>query len=333
MSDQDYYALNPDTVLSAVESTGLQLDGSLLALNSYENRVYRLADFDGTHWVVKFYRPGRWTDAQIIEEHEFAQELSDFEIPVIAPQAFNGDETLFHWQSFRFAIFPCHGGREPNLEDPEHLTQLGRYLGRIHQVGASKAFAHRPALTVKAYGHESVATILNCDYLPDSLRPAYEAVATQVMTLVDECFANHYQKQWAIRLHADFHPGNILWGLNGPHLVDLDDARSGPAIQDLWMLIGSDPEHQCARLDDILQGYEEFSELPFSQFHLIESLRALRMLHYCAWLVRRWQDPSFQHHFPWFAEIKYWEQQILLLKEQLATMHEDTTFERLSSYF
>lgn len=333
MSDQDYYALNPDTVLSAVESAGLRLDGSLLALNSYENRVYRLVDFDGTPWVVKFYRPGRWTDEQIIEEHQFASELSDVEIPVIAPLAFENGQTLLTWQSFRFAIFPCHGGREPNLEDPEHLLQLGRYLGRIHQLGSSKSFQHRPKLSVEAYGHESVATILTCEYLPDSLRPAYEAAASQVMALVDECFTKHYQSEWAIRLHADFHPGNILWGLSGPHLVDLDDALSGPAIQDLWMLIGSDPEHQCPRLDDLLQGYEEFYTLPFAQFHLIESLRALRMLHYCAWLVRRWHDPSFQHHFPWFGEIKYWEQQILLLKEQLATMQNDTTYDRLTSYF
>ncbi len=332
MSEQDYYALDPETVLTAVESCGLELDGSLLPLNSYENRVYRIQDRDGVRWVVKFYRPGRWSDAQIIEEHQFALELHDQEIPIIAPTLWQDNQTLLQWRNFRFTLFPCVGGREPNLEDPDHLTQLGRYLGRIHQVGACQPFEHRPQLSVQSYGHDSVATILQSDYVPEHLVPAYEAVATQLLAHIDELFAQHNQAHWSIRLHADFHPGNILWGTNGPSLVDLDDARMGPAIQDLWMLIGSDPEQQCLRFDDILQGYEEFSDLPLAQLHLMEPLRTLRMLHYCAWLVRRWEDPSFKHHFPWFAEFKYWEEQILLLKEQLAILQEDTTHQRLSSF-
>ena len=332
MSEQDYYSLNPDTVLTAVESCGLEVDGSLLALNSYENRVYRILDRDGTPWVVKFYRPGRWSDEQIHEEHRFAIELEQHEIPVIAPLIWAGDNTLLSWQNFRFTIFPCVGGREPNLEDPDHLTQLGRYLGRIHQVGGATDFKVRPALSVQTYGRDSIDTIMASNYVPDHLVPAYEAVAEQSMALIEQAFAEHYRESWSIRLHADFHPGNILWGQNGPSLVDLDDARMGPAIQDLWMLIGSDPEQQCMRFDDILQGYEEFAEFPLLQLHLMEPLRTLRMLHYCAWLVRRWEDPSFQHHFPWFAEFKYWEQQILLLKEQLAILQEDSTYQRLSSY-
>lgn len=332
MSEQNYYSLNPDTVLTAVESCGLEVDGSLLALNSYENRVYRILDRDGTPWVVKFYRPGRWTDQQIIEEHQFAIELAGHEIPVIAPLTWQGDNTLLYWGDFRFTIFPCVGGREPNLEDSRHLTQLGRYLGRIHQVGSATDFAVRPTLSVQTYGVDSIETIMNSDYVPDHLVPAFEAVAQQTLTLIEQAFSQHNRDNWSIRLHADFHPGNILWGQNGPNLVDLDDARMGPAIQDLWMLIGSDPDQQCIRFDDILQGYEEFADFPLAQLHLMEPLRTLRMLNYCAWLVRRWEDPSFKHHFPWFAEFKYWEQQILLLKEQLALLQDDTTYQRLSSY-
>ena len=303
VSEQDYYALNPDTVLTAVESCGLELDGSLLPLNSYENRVYRLMDRDGTPWVVKFYRPGRWTDAQIIEEHQFAIELHEHEIPVIAPVIWQDNTTLLKWQNFRFTVFPCVGGREPNLEDPEHLTQLGRYLGRIHQVGSAQKFSVRPDISLQSYGTDSINTILVSHYVPDHLLPAYEAVTEQIMSLITQTFASHSQENWSIRLHADFHPGNILWGLNGPSLVDLDDARMGPAIQDIWMLIGADADQQCMRFDDILQGYEEFADFPLQQLHLLEPLRTLRMLHYCAWLARRWEDPSFQHHFPWFAEL------------------------------
>ena len=332
MSNQAYYQLNPDKVLDAVEACGIRLDGSLLTLNSYENRVYRVQDIDGVRWVVKFYRPNRWTDAQIQEEHDFATELAEQEIPVVAPVKLPGEQTLVHWQDFRLAVFPCVGGREPNLEDSEHLTQLGRYLGRIHAIGAQKPFEHRPAIDVQTYGDNSLQTILNSGQVSTELVTAYETILQQTLDEVRKRY-EEYRPDWSIRIHADFHPGNILWGENGPSLVDLDDARSGPAIQDLWMLIGSDPDLIGQRLDDILVGYEDFNEFPISQVALIEPLRALRMIHYSAWLASRWEDPSFQHHFPWFAEVKYWEQQILLLKEQLSMLQEDTTRQKLLSYF
>lgn len=331
MSEQDYYQLNPETVLSAVESCDLQLDGSLLALNSYENRVYRLADVDGNRFVAKFYRPGRWTDEQILEEHQFASQLAELEIPVVAPMAFGG-QTLLSWLGFRFTLFPCVSGREPDLESTEHLQQLGRYLGRIHALGATELFHFRPTLDVTTYGEQSIETILQSDQLPADLLPAYEAIARQLLDMILVRY-EVYQPDWSIRIHADFHPGNILWSQNGPYLVDLDDARNGPAIQDLWMLVGADPEHQASRFDDLLSGYEEFREFPLAQVQLIEPLRALRMLHYCAWLARRWQDPSFQYHFPWFADSKYWEQQILQLKEQLSLLHDDSTRDRILAYY
>ena len=332
MSEQAYYALDPDTVLTAVESCGLEVDGSLLSLNSYENRVYRIHDRDSVPWVVKFYRPGRWSDEAILEEHEFARELYDHEIPVIAPSSLSNGATLHFWQNFRFTLFPCVGGREPNLENPDHLTQLGRYLGRIHQVGSAKPFLHRPHITLQTYGEDSIKTIMDSPYLPSHVVPAYEAVTSQIMIILTQQFEQHSNPEWAIRLHADFHPGNILWGQSGPHLVDLDDARMGPAVQDLWMLIGSDQDQQCLRFDDIYHGYQEFADFPLAQLHLLEPMRTLRILNYSAWLVRRWEDPSFQHHFPWFAEVKYWEEQILMLKEQLSVLQNDTTHQRLSSY-
>jgi Ser/Thr protein kinase RdoA (MazF antagonist) len=332
VSSDDYYNLNPDVVLDAVEACGLQLDGSLLVLNSYENRVYRITDLDGVRWVVKFYRPNRWSDEQILEEHQFAQQLAELEIPVVAPVALKDNQTLVHQQGFRLALFPCKGGREPDLEHSEHLVQLGRYLGRIHAVGAEQAFKYRPAINVQTYGYDCQARIRESGYVPKELRPAYEAIVSQMLELVSDAFET-YQPGWSIRLHADFHPGNILWADEGPHLVDLDDARMGPAIQDLWMLIGADPFQQCERLDDLLQGYEEFYSFPMQQVALIEPLRALRMLHYSAWLASRWEDPSFKHHFPWFAEVKYWEQQILQFKEQTSMLQDDTTKQRLLNYF
>ena len=334
MSNQDYYQLTPELVFQAIESCGYKLDGTLLALNSYENRVYRLADIKGTRYVAKFYRPGRWSNEQILEEHEFAFQMAEREIPVVAPlelkgQSTNVQSTLGHWQDFRFALFPCVGGREPELENLDNLEQLGRYLGRMHALGAVEDFKYRPTLDVASYGTSSIETILAADFIPLELRNAYQAIATQVLELIKVQFDQPGEIA-QIRIHADFHPGNILWHMDGPNIVDLDDARMGPAIQDLWMLIGVDPETQLLHFDCLMDGYSDFFDLPLTQLRLIEPLRSLRMLHYSAWLARRWDDPSFKHHFPWFAESRYWEQQILQLKEQLAMLQDDQTLSRLT---
>ncbi len=321
MSDQDYYKLTPDTVLDAIESIGIELDGSMLTLNSYENRVYRVIDVDGKKLVAKFYRPNRWSDEEILEEHQFSQELADAEIPVVPPLKLVNDETIMRWNNFRFSLFDCHGGRAPELDDEDHLMWLGRYMARIHNIGAIKKFEHRPTIDCQSFGYDSLTFLSDSPYIPDSLKPAYEAIAKHVLDASQEVFDRH-QNVEHIRLHCDCHPGNILWTDDGPHIVDLDDSRNGPAIQDIWMLLGGDAETMNHRLDLILEGYEEFRDFDSLELALIEPLRSLRMIHYSAWLARRWEDPSFQHHFPWFAEQKYWEGQILGLKEQLSAINE-----------
>lgn len=321
MSEQDYYNLTPDTVLDAIESVGITLDGSMLTLNSYENRVYRVCDSDGNKLVAKFYRPERWSDQQIQEEHEFCQQLQDAEIPVVAPVRLEGAGTLLRWNSYRFSLFPCHGGRAPELDQEEHLLWLGRYLARIHNIGAIKRFEYRPDINCKTFGTDCLEFLRQGEHIPASLRLAYETIAEQVLTASKRVF-DACPSPEIIRLHCDCHPGNILWTEAGPHIVDLDDSRNGPAIQDIWMLLGGDAETMNERLDILLEGYEEFREFNYQELMLIEPLRSLRMIHYTTWLSRRWGDPSFQHHFPWFAETRYWEQQILGLKEQLAAIHE-----------
>ncbi len=309
-----YDALTPDTVLDAVEAAGFWPTGSLLALNSYENRVYQIGEEENGFLVGKFYRPGRWSDAQILEEHAFSLQLAELEIPVVAPLANTAGHTLQHFGGFRFALFPRRGGRSPELDDPDTLYRLGQFLGRIHAVGASQPFVERPALDIESFGHASLAYLLDNDCLPGHYRGEYQSLAEDILSTVTRRFdAVAFSP---IRLHGDFHPGNILWTDRGAHLVDLDDARMGPAVQDLWMMLSGDAPQMAVQLDEILAGYEEFHDFDRAQLALIEALRALRLLHYAAWLARRWQDPAFPQAFPWFGGEKYWEEQVLILREQ-----------------
>ncbi len=321
VSEQDYYQLTPDTVLDAIESLGIQLDGSMLTLNSYENRVYRVIDIDGNKLVAKFYRPNRWSEQEIFEEHEFSQQLMDAEIPVVAPLKLTDGKTLVQWQSYRFSLFPCHGGRAPELDDEAHLLWLGRYMARIHNIGALKQFKYRPEINCQSFGYECLDYLSKGPYIPEAIKLAYTTIASQVLEASERIFERCSQTQ-IIRTHCDCHPGNILWTDDGPHIVDLDDSRNGPAVQDLWMLLGGDAETMNTRLDILLDGYQEFRDFDSKELQLIEPLRSLRMIHYSAWLARRWSDPSFQHHFPWFAEHRYWEDQILGLKEQLSAIND-----------
>ena len=321
VSEQDYYNLTPDAVLDAIESTGIQLDGSMLTMNSYENRVYRVRDVDGKPLVAKFYRPNRWSDQQIAEEHDFSQQLSDAEIPVVAPLKITLGQSLLYWESYRFSLFECHGGRAPELDDENHLLWLGRYMARIHNVGEITSFKERPTINCETFGHQCLSFLMQGSHIPSSIQLAYETIALQVLEASQKLFDELSGIQ-TFRIHCDCHPGNILWTDEGPHIVDLDDSRNGPAIQDMWMLLGGDSQTMNERLDVLLEGYEEFREFDQQELRLIEPLRTLRMIHYSAWLSRRWADPSFQHHFPWFAETKYWEEQILGLKEQLAALND-----------
>jgi len=309
-----YAKLTPDTVLDAVEAAGYVTTGSLLALNSYENRVYQIGEESERFLVGKFYRPERWSDAQIQEEHDFALELAALEIPVVAPLADSEGHTLRHFAGFRFALFPRRGGRGPELDDPDTQYRLGQFLGRIHAVGATHPFTHRPALTPESFGDESLHYLMQHDFLPAEYRDQYRDLAQQLLETVHQRF--HTISYTPIRLHGDFHPGNILWTESGAHLVDLDDCRMGPAVQDIWMLLSGERGQMIRQLDEILAGYEEFFDFDRRQLALIEPLRTLRLLHYAAWLARRWEDPAFPMAFPWFNTVKYWEEQVLILREQ-----------------
>ncbi|CAD5291400.1 putative kinase [Alteromonas sp. 38] len=316
MKDFSFSGLDPDTILDALETQGIFLQSGLLALNSYENRVYQFQADDNKRYVVKFYRPARWTDAQIIEEHSFAQELADNEIPIVAPLALNG-KSLHHHGDYRFTVFPSVGGRQFENDNLDQLEWMGRFIGRIHRVSQAKTFKQRPDIDTQSYLDEPRQVLENSTLLPDHLKTAFFAILNPVITAA----SSSYKATDVIRLHGDCHPGNILWR-DGPTFVDLDDCRMGPAIQDLWMMLSGDRQQQLLQLDTLVEAYEEFQPFNTNQLALIDPLRAMRMVHYMAWLSRRWEDPAFPRAFPWFADDKYWEGQILALKEQLSAMQE-----------
>ncbi|MCC6202191.1 MAG: serine/threonine protein kinase [Gammaproteobacteria bacterium] len=315
-----FAGLLPDTILDAISSIDLVCDGRLLALNSYENRVYQIGIDDSLPLIAKFYRNGRWSDDAILEEHAFTQELLDNEIPVLAPIALHG-VTLHRYQEFRFALYRRQGGRTPELGDTSILQMIGRYLGRMHAVGAVRGFRHRPALDLVSFGEQPRQYLLDHGWLPPALAEVWRSVVDQALVEVRACFARAGTYQ-PIRLHGDCHAGNLLWSDAGPHFVDFDDARMGPAVQDLWLLLSGDRVEQTVQLGAVLDGYETFHEFEPRELHLIEALRTLRLLHHAAWLAARWSDPAFPPAFPWFASARFWEQQILELREQIALMQE-----------
>lgn len=312
--------LIPDTILDAVDSLGNRTSGSLLALNSYENRVYQLGMDEGPAVIAKFYRPDRWSTEQILEEHQFTIDLAERDIPVVPPMIING-KSLHEWKGYAFALFPRRGGRVPELSDDNTLEWIGRFMGRIHAVGQIQPYQHRPSLTIASYGEQSLAYLQDNNWLPVDLKQVYVSVAKQALEGVQAC----YERAGAcrlIRLHGDCHTGNILWTDAGPHFVDFDDSRTGPAVQDLWMLLSGSSEEQSRQMAAILAGYEDFCEFDPRELYLIEALRTLRLMHYSAWLAARWSDPAFPMAFPWFDSNRYWEEQILALREQVALMSE-----------
>ncbi len=313
--------LSPELVLDALDAVGVRGDGRLLALNSYENRVYQVWRDDAPPLVAKFYRPARWSDAQILEEHAFVASLVEREVPVVPALALADGATLHAHQGFRFSVFEKHGGRAPELEQAGVLEWLGRFIGRIHAVGALQPFVLRPALDIDSFGIASRDYLTAHDFLPPELRAAYFSVVTQALDGVRRCFERAGTPA-SIRLHGDCHCGNVLWTDAGPHFVDFDDSRSGPAIQDLWMLLSGERADQVRQLADLLAGYEDFMDFDARELHLVEGLRTLRLLHYSAWLARRWDDPAFPLAFPWFNTQRYWQDRILELREQVALMDE-----------
>lgn len=318
---QVYKDLSPDAILDAVESAGYVCDGHVSALNSYENRVYQIGLEDDTYIVAKFYRPGRWSDESIAEEHEFSAELLDHEIPVVTPLRDKNGEALIRHERYRFSLFPRMGGRTPELDNPDHLLQLGHCLARLHNVGATKTFSERPHVSVQSYCNEQRQFLLENDFLPADLLPAYESLTSTVIEQIEENFKIAEGVE-SIRLHGDCHLGNILWRDDSPCLVDFDDARMGPAIQDLWMFLSGDRSFMTARLYDLMEGYSEFRDFDRRELRLIEPLRTMRMMHHAGWIAQRWNDPAFPLAFPWFNTSKYWEEHILSLKEQSSILNE-----------
>ncbi|MFM1895246.1 MAG: hypothetical protein RLZZ385_320 [Pseudomonadota bacterium] len=321
-SQHPYERLTPDLVLAAVESRGFVVDARQFPLNSYENRVYQVGVEQGPPWIVKFYRPQRWSDAQIQEEHDFTWRLHDLEIPVSPPWRCPKGATLHCFEEFRFAMFPRIRGRDADLEDPDNLQVMGRYLARIHLAGSGLAFRHRERLSVDARAAGARDFILQQGFMPAELLPAYESITADLLNRIRDSFAPLSKRGWQ-SIHGDCHLGNVLWQDGVPYFVDFDDTMTGPLMQDIWMLLSGNRDQRQAQLLEIAEGYNEFNDFPVAQLPLIESLRTLRIMHYAGWLARRWQDPAFPRHFPWFATPRYWSEHILELREQQAALDEE----------
>ena len=316
-SQHPYDALTPECVIEAVESRGYLSDARLLALNSYENRVYQVGIEDGEPLIAKFYRPGRWSLEQLEEEHGFTRELAEADISVVAPLADSSGESIHSYQGFHFALFPRRGGHPPELDNPDNLLVLGRTLGRMHAVGRASTFEHRLELTPQRMALDSVEFISeHC--IPMDLRTPYTTLAEDICQRILEI----YRDVKPIRVHGDCHVGNILWRDETAHFVDLDDCQSAPAIQDLWMFLSGDRNQQLGQLDELLEGYSEFADFDAGELRLVEALRTMRIMHYAAWLGRRWEDPAFPRSFPWFGDSRYWSSHILELREQFAALEE-----------
>lgn len=315
-----YEALTPDCIIDAVESQGFVSDARILGLNSYENRVYQVGIEGASPVIAKFYRPARWTDEQIIEEHNYTLDLAALEIPVVPPLKNAAGKTLFCHAGFRFALYPRQGGHAPELDQWDNLTVIGRFLGRVHAASGEHLFQQRPSVTIETYGVDSVNYLLQNQFLPPELELPYKSLCDDLIARIEKRFQDTFFTP--IRLHGDCHPGNILWRDDSPHFVDFDDARNGPAMQDLWMLLSGDREQQTVQLQKLLTGYRQFCDFNRAELNLVESLRTLRIMQYSAWLARRWDDPAFPLNFPWFNTQRYWSDHILELREQLALVDE-----------
>lgn len=317
-----FSTLTPDIILNAVEHIGLQCDGRMLALNSYENRVYQIGIEGAPAIVAKFYRPERWSDAGILEEHAFVNELAEQEIPVVPALSFGNNLTLHEMNGFRFSVFAKQGGRVPELENRAKLEWMGRLIGRIHAVGALKPFRERPTLNIDSFGEQPRAYLLSHGFIPTEFVDAYRNVSAQALNSVRNCY-ERAGKVRTLRLHGDCYPGNILWADDGPHFVDFDDSRMGAAIQDLWMLLCGSRQEMTLKLQYLLTGYRTFYDFDTQELYLVEALRTLRLIHYAAWIAQRWNDPAFPIAFPWFTMPRYWQDRIIELREQIQLMDEE----------
>jgi Ser/Thr protein kinase RdoA (MazF antagonist) len=320
-SSHPYAELSPVAVLEAVESLGYETDARMFPLNSYENRVYQVGVVGKPSIIVKFYRPERWTNEQILEEHSYTQELVDLEIPVVPPIDFTDGGTLQQFNNFRFSVFEQFLGRPPELDNLDNLLVMGRFVGRIHAVGALHEFKYRIELTAERFSVQSRQFLLENDFLSRDMRPAYETLSQDLVDKIQQRFADHGEVQ-KLRIHGDCHPGNVLWKDETPNFVDFDDTMTGPAIQDLWMMLSGDRNQRQAQLLELAEGYNEFHNFRASELELVEAMRTMRLMNYAAWLARRWEDPAFPKSFPWFNTERYWAEHIQELREQLFLLDE-----------
>lgn len=319
ISSHPYDALTPDTILDAMEEAGFVVSGRLFALNSYENRVYQIGIEDQPPVITKFYRPGRWSEAQIREEHQFTGQLLDADIPVVAPLTMPSGDTLGRCGEFLFAVFPQRGGQAPDTSVTDTLYRLGQWLGQLHNVGDTASFNHRPVMSILAGIEENHQFLTENHWIPDDLRPAWDSL---IPDLIENCARriDDAGEIHSLRIHGDCHAGNILCREEQMLFVDLDDCRTGPAIQDLWLLLNGDDVERGQQFGELLEGYEMFRDFNRRERHLIEPMRCFRQISHCTWLAKRWDDPAFPRFFPWFAQPRFWSDQILSLREQLAAL-------------
>lgn len=346
MSDESplaFEGLTPDVVLDALDAVGFRGDGRILQLNSYENRVFQVMLEDGDAVVAKFYRAARWTDAQIVEEHRFALELAEAEVPVVAPCALthaaqdvrllpdDPPATLAVRPSspvaLRYAVAPRRAGRAPELEDDAVLSRLGGFIGRMHAVGARRPFQHRRTMNPADDARAALAKLIDGQFVPPDQEGHWADACERAIERIDAAFAR--VRPASIRLHGDCHPGNLLWRDSGAHVVDLDDACMGPAVQDLWMLLSGEAHAAAHQLRELLRGYGPFQSFDRRELQLIEPLRLLRMIRHNAWVAQRWHDPAFPVAFPDFGSSSYWAQQVMQLRDQMRAARDAPPLEDL----
>lgn len=312
-----FMSLTPNIILDAVDTTGIRVDSGLTPLNSYENRVYQFIDEKRKRYVVKFYRPQRWDKSQIIEEHQFLYQLAEQDIPVVVPLAIDG-QTLHEHQNYFFSLYPSVGGRNYEIDNEQQLECVGRVLGRLHKSTENCRFVYRPTIGLNEYLYQPRQILEKCTLIPEVIKSAFLTMLDNLINTVILYWKNDWH---SLRLHGDCHAGNILWQ-DGPLLVDFDDSRNGPAIQDIWMLLHGNKQEQLIQLDILLEAYSEFAELNYNEINLIEPLRTMRSVHYLAWIVKRWDDPAFPANFVWMTDETFWRNQLSLFNEHINLLKE-----------
>jgi len=317
----NFLQILPEVIFDAAEKLGGRCTGRFYALNAMENRVYDIEMEDGPRVIIKFYRPGRWSRARIQAEHDFLKALEKSEIPVVCPLTDDKGQSIFEINGVMFTLFPKRPGRlEPEL-NTDQLTRLGRFMARLHNVGAAVKGAPRLRLDPQTYGRDPLNFLKDGNFVPMPLASRYETIVTTIC----DAMTSRFEDVEYILLHGDCHSGNILWNRDAPCFIDFDDMLYAPPVQDIWMLTGGDDDYGKERRQILLEAYEQFRTFDVTTMKLIEPLRALRMIHFSAWIARRWDDGAFKMAFPTFGTERYWEEQIEAVALQLEKVQNQST--------